>query len=102
MGAVLVKGGSIISTGYNKTRAIQFGPKFGYWEGSLHAEVDCLIGIDKSVSSGCDLYVFRSFKNGNYALARPCDCCLAFIATMGIRRIYYSDDSEKGYGVIKL
>ena len=105
LGAVLVKGGSIISSGFSKTRAIAFGQKFGYQEGSIHAEVDCLIGISKSVSSGCDLYVFRAYKKANsgIALAKPCPQCVAFCQSMLIKRIYFTDpDEEKGYGVIKL
>lgn len=96
----MVKGGKILSTGFNQIRSIELGPKFGYFEGSLHSEVDCLLGIDRSVSTGSDMYVFRSYKNGDLASAKPCEQCIGFMSGMGIRRVFFSVTG--GFEMIKI
>ena len=39
-----------------------------------------------------NLYIFRSYKDGNPGLARPCESCFNLIQDLGIRNIYYSDE----------
>ena len=99
LGAVLVKSGNSISTGFNnmrKTHPLQqkFADRNHYTMG-LHAEVACAIGVSAKDLEGADLYVVRLLKNGAVAMAKPCSVCEKFIHDVGIRRVYYSNAEGK-------
>lgn len=89
MGAVLVHR-KPISRGYNKLKShpIYANPE-KHIKISLHAEIDCLIKAKKDVK-GSDIYVYREYKNGEPAMARPCNDCIAKLKEFGIKRIFYS------------
>lgn len=60
---------------------------------TLHAELSCLLPIINRRDidfSDVSLYIYREFKSGNLALARPCASCEALIRSLGIRNIYYT------------
>lgn len=83
-GAVVVRGGRVLSIGYNK--------------GKIHAEVDALKKV--SDPSGTTLYVVRIGHDGKLRLSRPCNNCLNYAINCGVKRIVYSiADGE--YGVIE-
>lgn len=90
LGAVLVKGGSVISTGVNRKSARPFFVRNNGKE-SLHAEIDCLYWIDKKVSNGCVIYISGRSVAGNYIRTRPCTSCIDIIIKMGVRKIYYHE-----------
>ncbi len=77
-GAVLVKGGSIINTSYNKGNFSSFGSRFrkqGCGHATYHAELGCVMGIARSVSTGADVYVCRVNRQGKYISRKPCKIC---------------------------
>lgn len=89
LGAVVVKGGRILSTGFNS---------LGY-SGYLrtqtrHAEESAILKLLRERRlhdlSGADLYVTRFTRGGAIGIARPCSRCRDLIKTVGIRRIFYS------------
>lgn len=102
VGAVVVDGNRIISTGHNsnKTSTIQyrynfyrFGQSYNYLA-KLHAEIAALSPLlnRKDINwNHVSLYVYRELKNGTISCARPCKACLKLIKDLGIRYIYYSD-----------
>lgn len=100
MGCVIVYKHRIISSGCNKHKTNPLQKKynryrFGEDEGihSVHAEVDALsplIDRDDIDLSHVSLYIYRQHKNGDLALARPCNSCMALIKKLGIRNIYYT------------
>lgn len=91
-GAVLVKGGSVVSTGYNEIRRHSFASKFGYWSPeALHAELACVLGVDKSKTQGSKLYVVRIMGDGTLGMSKPCKHCQKALEYVGISRVYYSD-----------
>ena len=61
---------------------------------SLHAEISCLLPLinRRDVDfSDVSLYIYREYKNGELALARPCPSCMKLITELGIRHIYYTN-----------
>ena len=88
-GCVIVKGGVIISTGYNnyskgKYRSIH----------SMHAEMDAIKNLkEKEKLRGASLYVVRISERG-FCNSKPCiDCTHKLIKIMnlyGLGKVYYS------------
>ena len=60
---------------------------------TIHAEVAAIIQAAKYRDlSNCHLVVYRELKNGNPALARPCEVCQAIMHSFGIKEVYYTTD----------
>lgn len=53
---------------------------------SAHAEIRAL----KKAGKGAILYVARVWRNGDWALSRPCTTCQAMIKNRGVRIVYYT------------
>jgi tRNA(Arg) A34 adenosine deaminase TadA len=64
-------------------------------EPQAHAEVR----VCRKVDWNSTIYVVRILKSGEYALARPCKTCQSIMRLHGVKRCYYSIDSNS-YGVI--
>lgn len=92
LGAVIVKGGRILSAGYNQRRYSKEIDK-----DTLHAEEAAIIKLLKNDRAhdllGSELYVTRFTPTFNIRLARPCDRCMEYIRSVGISRIHYSTNS---------
>lgn len=90
LGAVIVKNGKIISSAPNQKKT---HPKWGSGAyQTLHAEGNAIYraarrGIDVS---GADMYIYRMNNN----VSKPCPCCKALMAEVGIRNVYYSGNPE--------
>jgi deoxycytidylate deaminase len=64
---------------------------------TIHAELACLLPLisRKDIDfSGVSLYIYREFKSGDLALAKPCASCEALIRSLGIRNIYYTGNQS--------
>ncbi len=60
---------------------------------TIHAELSCLLPLinRKDIDfRDVSLYIYREFKSGELALAKPCASCEALIRSLGIRSIYYT------------
>lgn len=91
VGAVL-SGKRPLSVGHNKLKTHpQYADPERHTKISIHAEIDCLIKSDTSVT-GDTIWVFRYGKDGNPGLARPCVDCMRELKSFGIKKIYYSVD----------
>lgn len=90
VGAILVKGGKIISRGYNRNSAMadRISKKFGVDFWTLHAEMDALFSVDAKNLQGMTLYVAGVSKAGNLVCSKPCKKCLKIIQKLGIKVIY--------------
>lgn len=58
----------------------------------LHAEMNTLLKVrylDYDLNKA-KLYVYREDHNGNLAMCRPCNACMAQIKAVGINKIYYT------------
>lgn len=103
LGAALMYHGHMLSIGWNSYKTSPVQMKYNRhreeydnsWKDSLHAEIHCLskaryLDIDFSKAS---LFIYRQYKNGAYATARPCRACMQMIKDLGIKNIYYTTDS---------
>lgn len=113
--AVIVRGGNVLSVGFNKRQTNGFvehytdqvrGGGRDYCL-STHAEMDAVAQArSKTDLRGCKIYVARIRKPGNptghdIGLARPCEICQNLLYAYGIRKAYYTID-DNNYGVMKV
>lgn len=101
--AIIVRGGSIVSVGFNKlatngfvrfvVNAVPDGRPFS----NTHAEMAAVLAArDVCDLKNAKLYVAR-IKATGVGLARPCDACVLAARMHGIKRaIYTIDDDEWG------
>lgn len=89
LGAVIVKGGRILSTGYNKIR-----PSAVLHTETLHAEASAILKLLKENRihdlAGSDLYVTRFTAGGAVGLSKPCPACWELARSVGISKIHYT------------
>ena len=92
-GAILVRGPKILSTGINQGSFNSLAARFHLvpQHASLHAEIACILGIDRSILEKADLYVLRLNRSNQIGLSKPCDVCQKALRHVGIRRIFYTD-----------
>ena len=92
-GAILVKGGSVINTCFNKDKFCSFGTRFrdpDRGPATIHAELGCVLGMPRTVTSGADVYGCRINKQGLFRNSKPCAMCHAVLKHVVIRRVYYT------------
>lgn len=91
LGAVVVKSGRILSTGYNE---IRYTRELG--NPTLHAEQAAILKLLKqrrlSDLIGATLYVTRFTRGGRIGISMPCDDCAALIRSVGIKEVHYTTD----------
>lgn len=92
-GAVIVRGGSVLSVGFNKWRnkpisGVSPLPKQELKTMTVHAEIDALSRV--SDASGAIVYVARINKRGQACFSRPCDDCYAALKDAGVKRIVFT------------
>jgi len=103
-GAVLVKGNKIRSLATNKNSHVSFGNRFrqrNCGHATHHAELGCILGLDRAVTMGSTIYVVRIGKNGEFRMSKPCPMCHQALSHVGVRRVVYSID-EHTAGAYKL
>lgn len=89
--AMLVGKKKIISIGVNKLKSSPLQkeytrlPNMSY----LHAEIDCLKGLDMDFTK-TTLFVIRSDNKGNYMESCPCIGCTRLITDLKIPRVIHS------------
>ncbi len=90
-GAVLVRGGSIQTVGWNSLKS----------ERSRHAEIHALQAADTQQLTGATLYVARVGMDNSPRLSAPCDACRAAIRAAQIKQVVYTLNGSD-YGVWKV
>jgi deoxycytidylate deaminase len=92
LGAVVVKGGRVLSTGYNEVRYTKELDK-----PTLHAEQAAILKLLKqrrlSDLVGATLYVTRFTRGGAIGCSRPCPSCTNLIRSVGITNVHYTLDN---------
>ena len=91
--AILAKKNRVISIGINRGKT---HPQCKNPYGNLHAEIDCIIGIDKESLRNASLIVVRAggINREQIYLSKPCQHCAAALARTGIKEVYYSIDQK--------
>ena len=94
VGAVITKGRRVIGVGCNKikTHPKQRNQYTGEMGERIHAELSSIINAGRSLR-GCVIYIARIKKNGDLAMARPCEFCMDHIEEAGIKKIVFSNES---------
>ena len=96
-GAVLVKGGSVLNVSSNKANHCRFGTRFrerGSGIATLHAELGCVLNLDRKVTEGGTIYVVRLNRKGEHRMSKPCAMCQAALEHVGVNRVYYSTNDK--------
>jgi deoxycytidylate deaminase len=90
-GAVIVRKGMPISSGWNKNKT--HPAAVVYYSGNIHAELAAIIGVNKQDLAGTDIYVARRMRSQGEPLgmSKPCKECRKMIRQANIKRIYYTD-----------
>lgn len=89
-GAVIVKGGRVMSVGINKWRndPENIESEKARSSCSTHAEVDALSRVNNP--SGATLYIARVNRSGKSLLSAPCENCWVAIRNSGIRKVVFT------------
>lgn len=91
-GAIIVNRKTIIASRFNSYKTHPQLIKFTQYP-FLHAEQAAILsyGIaELRKKKGIKLYIARTRKDRNLALAKPCSVCQAMIDAAGIKEVYYS------------
>lgn len=89
MAAVIIRGGSLLSVGYNR---IEDHPA-AYFGCSFHAEYDAIRKAKCSVE-GAKMYVYRFSRSKNFAkTSRPCEICQHEIAKAKISSVIFVENN---------
>lgn len=92
-GAVVVRGGSVLSVGVNRYRSDRDYSFLSLDDISYHAEEAALRGLGEA-ARGATLYVARIAANGDHTMSKPCDSCYKLCKELGIKKIVYTIDSQ--------
>lgn len=90
-GAVVVRGGSVLSVGVNKwrNRDLPATPPDVYNPDiTVHAEIDALSRITDP--RGVIVYVARVNRSGEEKYSRPCQRCEKELINLGVKRVVYT------------
>lgn len=97
LGALVIKNGKIVGRGFNNSlRTCVDGKLYP----GVHAEFGALRDYASKKSYNkqtkkIDLLVVRFTKNEIPVISKPCIVCLSYIIKMGVRRVFYFNESGK-------
>ncbi len=101
MGAVIAKRRKIISVGLNSFKSDPLQSRFSRHPLAIckHAEIDAIKNAIKSEKtkdlSGATIYVARVLRNGERAIAKPCEGCMKALEAHGISRVFWTTDIKE-------
>lgn len=90
-GAVVVRGGSVLSVGVNKWKNKELPPTSPDVYNpniTVHAEIDALSRVKDA--RGTTIYVARVTKLGEERFSRPCPRCEKVLVAAGVKRVVYT------------
>ena len=94
-GAVVVKGGRVLGTGWNRDRNPPniVDPDRIKHDCSYHAEEVAIREAGRNIR-GAVIYVARINKQGDDRDSKPCSKCSSLIEEAGIKRVIYTSEKE--------
>lgn len=94
-GAVVVKGGRVLGTGWNRDRNSPniIDPERIKHDCSYHAEEVAIREAGQNLK-GAVIYVARINKQGKDRDSKPCVKCSSLIEEAGIKRVIYTSEKE--------
>ena len=97
-GAVLVRGSSVINVSTNKNNFCSFGDRFRKCfqpgHSTVHAELGSILGIERTKTTGAEVYVARIGKKGDFKMSKPCPMCESALRHVGIKRVIFTINEE--------
>lgn len=102
-GGILTKGGKVLNVGHNEIVHCRLAERHKTHGGmaTRHAEINCILGIDRKITTGSTVFVVRISRSGKFRNSKPCDMCVSILKFVGVKRIIYSIGDDE-YGVIRL
>lgn len=90
---VIVKKTHSLQKIYNKFRNFDTS----IYNNKVHAEIHALSWlIGKNIDwSKVSIYIYRAYRNGMPALSKPCKSCYNLIKDLGIKEIFYIDNTNR-------
>lgn len=98
-GAVLVKSGRVLSIGFNYNNKTNYLTKKYFLYPTVHAEMDCFLGLSPEDIKDSVLYVYRVKRLGDVGYSAPCAGCSSAIRDLRIKRVIYSTEVEPYFSV---
>lgn len=106
IGAVAIYKGSIVATAWNTNKTSPLQARYNVYRfnadtpDKCHAEVSLIQKIRWKFGDSIDwkkmhIYLYREYKSGALAPARPCPSCMALLQELGVKKICYT--TETGY-----
>ena len=102
LGAIIVYKNKVISAGWNCMKENPLQKHYNRYRGyevetarnCLHAEMLCILKAkDLHIAwNKASIFVYREYKNGHTAMAKPCMACTHAIKDLGIKNVYYTTD----------
>lgn len=97
-GAVVVKGGNVISVGFNKGCYCAFGQRFrdvyNYGHATQHAEISAILGVPESSTRGATVFVVRINNDSDFRMSKPCCMCHQVLDFVGVRKVFYTTGED--------
>lgn len=93
--AFLVRSNVIEKIGLNKRRTHPEIIKHPYHEGyvGIHAELDCILKLDKEDLSDYNMIVLRIDGKGKLNMSKPCVGCQSLLRQFNVKNVWYSDST---------
>lgn len=88
--ALVVSKNQVLSVGYNQPKTHPISAETAQQE--LHAEMHAILRCGSP--QGADVIVARCRPSGKPGLAKPCHICEGILRRFGVRRVYYTMNSE--------
>jgi deoxycytidylate deaminase len=106
--ALVVSKNRVLSVGYNQPKTHPISSETQMQQ--LHAEMDAIVRCpytpvsnparEKPPLSGAEVIVARVRPSGKPGLAKPCEVCERLLARLGIRRVFYTINSNYDYVIV--
>ena len=90
--ALVVSKNRVLSVGYNQPKTHPVAKDTLMQQ--LHAEMHALIQCADKHLQGAEVIVARTRPSGKPGLAKPCGVCESILKRSGIRRVFYTIDSD--------
>jgi deoxycytidylate deaminase len=91
MSCVIANKNQVVSIGYNQCKT---HPRSGHKYKMVHAELAAVLDNKFADLKGCTAYIYRETRDGNPAMAKPCNSCLETLKHVGIKKIVYSQNGN--------
>lgn len=97
-GAVIYKGGSLLSVGINAVKNCPIFVGADAKNPATHAEAQAIRACGDTDLSGAVIFVARINRSGEPLMSAPCPSCQTAIEVAGIKRVVYTIESEMTLG----